>query len=461
MIMMKKYQSHSCEIVLILFVVILFSQCNNLSLGFTPIVNAFRVSISQKRKEGGQTGTQRCFVHVADNVQSACKPQKGNSVFVLSMWSDNNDSNEIDSRASPDFSTQININPPSDSGFRMELFNYLSLPSVEVWNSLAVVLCSFLVAVSTLQSLPPIPTSAVTSFLHLPSMNDIDVYHLIDVTLNYFNVVFAVDFFARWYAIGNFKPKYLTNALVVLDIFIVLVPLFLGAFFPFTVRDTPGIQNLLLLRVLRLRRVLTDITTFKRFEMALGVPPQDIRPFQLQLARVLLSIFTLLSVSTGLIYSAEHNVNPAFPDYFSALYFGITTLTTVGFGDIAPITPNGRLVVCASIFLGVAIIPAQAASLLDAILQFQEDRKQEKGDVNVTMETRQLVTEIEVATTKEQQTQVDLGKMKNVLDSSLPVVPQVEEKSVSRIHHFCPNCERKDHRKDACYCWFCGSKLLK
>ena len=64
--------------------------------------------------------------------------------------------------------------------------------------------------------------------------------------------------------------------------------------------------------------------------MSLGLPSSDTRPYQLQLARVVISIFTLLSVTSGLIFSAEHNVNPDIPDYFTAVYFGIITLTTVG-----------------------------------------------------------------------------------------------------------------------------------
>ena len=60
----------------------------------------------------------------------------------------------------------------------------------------------------------------------------------------------------------------------------------------------------------------------------MGMKSSDVRPYQLQLARVVISIFTLASVSTGLIYAAEHEVNPAIPDYFTALYFGLTTLTT-------------------------------------------------------------------------------------------------------------------------------------
>ncbi|CAE7407832.1 mvp [Symbiodinium necroappetens] len=87
-----------------------------------------------------------------------------------------------------------------------------------------------------------------------------------------------------------------------------------------------------------------------------------------KVTRVLLSIFTLLYTATGAIYAAEHDVNPQFPDFFTALYFGLTTLTTVGFGDITPITAQGRLVVAASILAGVGIIPYQLSKLAEVFM---------------------------------------------------------------------------------------------
>ena len=56
----------------------------------------------------------------------------------------------------------------------------------------------------------------------------------------------------------------------------------------------------------------------------------------------------------------------------TALYFGLTTLTTVGFGDITPITPLGRTVVSFSILFGITIIPVQLSSLASALIN---DRK--------------------------------------------------------------------------------------
>jgi len=202
---------------------------------------------------------------------------------------------------------------------RLQVFQATQLPIVEVVGFAAVLLSSLLVALDTLNDLPPL------------------AYTVIDDTLLAINILFAIDFFVRWYSAGQFKAIYLSKPLVVLDIVVVIVPLLLGSAalplltylgvnnqgevftFLYGLQNSAGLQNLLLLRVLRLRRVLTDIGTFGKFAQQLGLKPQDVRPYQLQLARVLLSIFTLLSVASGLVYSAEHQVNPAIPDYFAAL----------------------------------------------------------------------------------------------------------------------------------------------
>ena len=181
--------------------------------------------------------------------------------------------------------------------------------------------------------------------------------------------------------------------------------------------NSAALLNLRLLRILKFQRVLTDQNTFSSFQMALGMQRTAVRPYQLQLARVVISIFTLVSVSTGLIYAAEHEVNPNIPDYFTALYFGLTTLTTVGFGDITPVTFQGRLVVGGSILAGVAIIPAQAASLAEAYLDFQKEK--------------------------------DVGKRKLGTNAE----------GNATIRRECGNCGATPHRKDASFCWSCGGPL--
>jgi hypothetical protein len=174
--------------------------------------------------------------------------------------------------------------------------------------------------------------------------------------------------------------------------------------------------------------VLKDIDTFADFQMALGIPRTAVKPYTLELARVVLSLFTLLSISTGLIYTTENTVNPDIPSYFDALYFTLTTLTTVGFGDITPQTPEGKLVVSGSILAGVAIIPAQAAALVEALLERDEFGS---SDDRVQRRSRQ-------------------AKSAKSNDERL---------SLNMQTFSCSSCAAEYHWAQAEYCWSCGSKL--
>lgn len=249
---------------------------------------------------------------------------------------------------------------------RMRMYSYLSQPIIEVRIIGLVLLSCFLQAVNTLENIPA------------------EVHQGINVVDDFFVYIFAIEFFLRWWSAGRFQFRYLTKPLVSIDAVVVILPLIFSAVLPLwdfgvmagfipgvslpgwllsTSSTNSALLNLRLLRILKFQRVLTNQNTYMNFEMALGMKQTDVRPYQLQLARVVISIFTLVSVSTGLIYTAEHDANPMFTDYFTALYFGLTTLTTVGFGDITPVTFQGRLVVMASILAGVIVVPAQAASL--------------------------------------------------------------------------------------------------
>jgi voltage-gated potassium channel len=239
---------------------------------------------------------------------------------------------------------------------------------------------------------------------------------------------FALEFVARWYSSQTGFWGYLGKPLVLVDVVVVILPLVLPMMpgMPSWLTSQSGLINLRLLRILRVQRVLEDMDTFSSFAAALGLPGlKEIQPYQLQLARVVLSIFTLLSVNAGLIYTAEHGVNPDIQNYFSALYFGLTTLTTVGFGDITPVTLQGKLVVSGSILAGVTIIPAQAALLVEALLASSQTHSQ-----------------------KERSNQSKPPPTNNMLPSS----------AIDAITP-CPSCGATFHWTSASYCWSCGSKL--
>jgi voltage-gated potassium channel Kch len=230
-----------------------------------------------------------------------------------------------------------------------------------------------------------------------------------------------------------------------LDAVVVILPLMAGlasASFlsdtlalPSGLKNPSGLFNLELLRVLRLRRVLRDLNTLERFlERALlgSVSERSVnlvQEWQLQLARVVLSLFTLVSVATGLIYTAENGVNPSINNYFDALYFGLTTLTTVGFGDISPITRQGKLVVCGSILVGVAVVPAQAAALVEALLEREDIKRQSRKRLSKKTATR----------------------FPNESSSNKVLALDTDRA--------CPECGAAFHWNSAQYCYSCGEEM--
>ena len=89
---------------------------------------------------------------------------------------------------------------------------------------------------------------------------------------------------------------------------------------------------------------------------------------QLIIIRIVLTIFTIILIASGLIWSVENKVNPGqFSNIWEAMYFAIVTITTVGYGDITPISWQGRAITVAMILSGIALIPWQLGKLLKVL----------------------------------------------------------------------------------------------
>jgi voltage-gated potassium channel len=183
--------------------------------------------------------------------------------------------------------------------------------------------------------------------------------------LNAFDLVvltaFTVEYLLRFVAAEN-KLKYLFSWYSVIDL-LAIVPFWLGTLdirFIRTVRLLGG------LRVLRMIRFLEQMPGRKG----------KLRADQLAIFRIVYTVFAIIFVYSGLIYQVEHVANSKnFRTFLDAFYFAVVTMTTVGFGDVTPITEGGRLFTVLMILTGVAIIPWQVGDLIKRLARSNLSRE--------------------------------------------------------------------------------------
>ncbi|MBN3898986.1 MAG: two pore domain potassium channel family protein [Nostoc sp. NOS(2021)] len=90
-------------------------------------------------------------------------------------------------------------------------------------------------------------------------------------------------------------------------------------------------------------------------------------------ARILLTLFILVMIiliCSVLIYHFEHpRDSTKFLTRLDALYFTVVTMTTVGFGDVAPTSQPGRFLTVVMILIGITLIPWQVANLINLVFK--------------------------------------------------------------------------------------------
>lgn len=97
---------------------------------------------------------------------------------------------------------------------------------------------------------------------------------------------------------------------------------------------------------------------------------------------LLLAIFYIF-LTALVMFNAEPHINPqtgeeTFHSFFDALYWATVTLTTVGYGDLTPVTDVGRIVSMVSSLFGVAIIALPSGVITASYLEELRDYKSKK-----------------------------------------------------------------------------------
>jgi voltage-gated potassium channel len=140
---------------------------------------------------------------------------------------------------------------------------------------------------------------------------------------------------------------------------IAILPSWIGVF------DVRFLRFFRSLRILRLVRIFNNRLWFGQVTSA----------DSLILLRILFTLGAIIFIYSGLIFQVEHPRNSDhFTTFLDALYFAVVTMTTVGYGDVTPISELGRGLTVMMILTGIALIPTQISSLIRQLVKVTDSR---------------------------------------------------------------------------------------
>lgn len=164
--------------------------------------------------------------------------------------------------------------------------------------------------------------------------------------------LFAIEYLIRWWCARD-RLRHCFRLYSIIDLLAIL-PMFIGT------------VNIQFIRVFRWFRILRLIRFLEGRTIIGYVSRED----SVSLTRIVLTLFIIIFVYSGLIYQVEHPKNPnEFKTFLDAVYFSVATMTTVGYGDVTPNTSSGRLLTILMILTGIAVIPWQLGDLIKRLVK--------------------------------------------------------------------------------------------
>lgn len=169
------------------------------------------------------------------------------------------------------------------------------------------------------------------------------------------SIVFTLEYLLRLWTSDLLYSRLSRRAALLRYAFSPIAIIDLLAFLPFWLPMVlPG--SLLGIRILRLVR-LFRIFKLNRYCDAMASIAAVIHDKRRELLGSTFFVFLLMLISSLLMYTVEHEAQPdVFKNAFSGLWWAVATLTTVGYGDIYPVTGTGRLIGAFIALSGVAFV---------------------------------------------------------------------------------------------------------
>ncbi len=197
-------------------------------------------------------------------------------------------------------------------------------------------------------------------------------------------IVFSFEYIARLVTSDMRRPEltkpkaasnFVLSPMAIIDL-LAIAPFFIEILFSALNIDLRSVRALRLLRLLRLFKL-------GRYSKSIQMMADVTKEKAPELGVALFVTGILLTIASVLMYYLEHDVQPeAFPNILATFWWAICTLTTVGYGDVFPVTGWGQLVGGVIAVLGIGMVALPTGIISSAFVDKMNDEKESKAEKN-------------------------------------------------------------------------------
>jgi len=174
--------------------------------------------------------------------------------------------------------------------------------------------------------------------------------------------VFTVEYLFR-ILVADRKLSFIFSFFGLIDLTAIL-PFYLS-----TGLDLRSIRALRLLRLFRALKLVRYSRAIQRFHRAFLIAREEVVLF------LCVTLILLYFAAVGIYYFENPAQPEAFASVFHSLWWAVATLTTVGYGDVYPVTPGGKIFTFCVLMLGLGIVAVPAGLVASALAKAREEEE--------------------------------------------------------------------------------------
>lgn len=219
---------------------------------------------------------------------------------------------------------------------------------------------------------------------YMPFLNKVELFTIICFTIEYGLRVWTAEYLYKGLSPKKAVLRYILSPSGIIDL-LAFLPYYLPIFFP------SGVVAFRMFRIIRIFRIFR----VNAYYDSLNVIGEVLRNKRNQIISSVFIILVLMMASSLCMYSLEHEAQPeVFNNAFSAFWWSVSTLLTVGYGDIYPVTIAGKIIGIVITFLGVGMV-AIPTGILSAGFVEQYSRLKSLNDYSMEADIRFVRLEVQ------------------------------------------------------------------